>query len=268
MVNPSRRWIEPTAIERSTNWPKEFLLPKGEGQDEGEPRSMTQRRVVSHGNSFESSSATRLLVRSHRPPIFRHRLRRSLLQFVPNRIANHLPLPPQTPVPEPQHLDSARSKPGVSFSIETSSLRSSVLPSIEFNIEHSLQTKEIEDVGSIRMLTPELVSRKATVAEPTPQQFLSPTVIFAESARDSREFWRSHAFTLGNFALASISKSRSPSPRPSPLGRGSNFIAAVKGFTLQDSIQRRIEPPISGLPADSTKESPLPKPERFRGKTC
>jgi len=44
--NQSRRWIESLNDERPTNSKKEFPLPKGEGQGEGEPRSVTQRRVI------------------------------------------------------------------------------------------------------------------------------------------------------------------------------------------------------------------------------
>jgi len=42
---PPQRWIELLIGELSTNSPEESLLPKGEGQDVGELRSMTQRRV-------------------------------------------------------------------------------------------------------------------------------------------------------------------------------------------------------------------------------
>jgi len=51
--------------EWSTNLPKEFLLPKGEGQDEGEPRSMTQRRIFffqPRAESFQLSENA-----AHRP---------------------------------------------------------------------------------------------------------------------------------------------------------------------------------------------------------
>ena len=42
----AQRWIKSLIDRWPVNSPKEFLLPKGEGQDEGEPCSMTQRYVV------------------------------------------------------------------------------------------------------------------------------------------------------------------------------------------------------------------------------
>ena len=44
-AKPPQRWIKSPLGTWPTNSQEEFLLPKGERQDEGEPRSMTQRRV-------------------------------------------------------------------------------------------------------------------------------------------------------------------------------------------------------------------------------
>ena len=54
-LKPFQRWIESLIGEWSGSVQNVFLLPKGEGQDEGEPRSMTQRRNIftetpSHAN--------------------------------------------------------------------------------------------------------------------------------------------------------------------------------------------------------------------------
>jgi hypothetical protein len=46
MHQMTQRGIESLNSEWSTNAKKESLLPKGEGQDEGEPRSKTRRQNV------------------------------------------------------------------------------------------------------------------------------------------------------------------------------------------------------------------------------
>jgi len=201
----------------------------------GQSCSLSPReRARVRRKSARSLSAAWFLAWTHWSTILRHRLRCSLLQLAPNGIANT----PQTSVPKPQHFNSTRCQPSVSFSIKTSLLRSPVLPSIEFDTEHRFQTKQIEDVRPIRMLPSELVSRKVTVTEPIPQQLFCPRIILTQSACDSREFRRSDTCTLEDLGRTSISKSPSPSPRPSPSGRGRSFIAAKGFLAAQDSIQR------------------------------
>src|SRR5579864_4910883 len=51
----NQRWIESPIRERATNSPKDSLLPEGEGQDEGEPRSITKRRAISSSVQDEST---------------------------------------------------------------------------------------------------------------------------------------------------------------------------------------------------------------------
>ncbi len=48
------RWIESRIGDRTKSAIMEFLLPKGEGQDEGEPRVITQRRAFSFKRPTES----------------------------------------------------------------------------------------------------------------------------------------------------------------------------------------------------------------------
>src|SRR5215469_16213070 len=50
----SQRGIDPSMGDSPSNPMKGFLLPKGEGKDEGQPRSMTQRRIFLFRTRTES----------------------------------------------------------------------------------------------------------------------------------------------------------------------------------------------------------------------
>ncbi len=67
-----QRWIESQNGEQPRSATKEFLLPEGEGQDEGKPRSMTQRTYVLFHRLTESSGSKKLkvLIHSSNQPIF------------------------------------------------------------------------------------------------------------------------------------------------------------------------------------------------------
>jgi hypothetical protein len=55
-----RRWIESLMGERSVSATKEFLLPEGEGQDEGELRLITQ-----HQNMFAHTPTESFRIRGY-----------------------------------------------------------------------------------------------------------------------------------------------------------------------------------------------------------
>ena len=246
-----QRWIKSLISEQPTTSPKEFPLPKGEGQGEGKERSMTKLRMGFCGGSIESFrprvrgksapslSAAWILARAHWSAIFRHRLRRALLQLAPNRITDNLFFAAQARVPEAQHFDPARCKPGVPLRVQALLPGSSVLASIKLDVKRRLQTEKIENVQRIRMLSSKLVSRKAAITQPVPQQFLSPCIVLAQRARDTGEFRRSsHVRTLAHLRRRSIFKLPSPSSWPSPPGRRNSFVEFMECSRVCDSIQR------------------------------
>ncbi len=62
-------------------------------------------------------------------------------------------------------------------------LRKAVLRSVEFNREAGFLAKEIQRVGSGRMLSPELVSAEPAISQPTPQNLFGPRGFLAKRSR-------------------------------------------------------------------------------------
>ena len=243
-----------------------------------------RERARVRGRNARFLSAAWFLARSHRPAIFRHWLRRSVLQLAPNGIADHLLFAPQTPIPESQNFDAALGKPGISLRVQTPLMGCSVSAAIQFNVEHRFKTKEIENVRRVRMLTSKLVSGKPAVTKPGPQEFFGPGVVLAKRTGNPSEFWRGHACTIENSSITSIfrrqreveSLSTVP-PHPSPLPRGEGIPLAssrathgqsaqssagpIAGRSGTGSIPSGIEPATSLPSTNRIQRSPLPKGE-------
>ena len=84
-------------------------------------------------------------------------MRRPLLQFPKNRVPNTLRITAQTRIPKTQFLDPLAFKISFPFPIVSLPFRMTVLETIQFNGEPCFLAKEIQDVLTLRMLTPEFV---------------------------------------------------------------------------------------------------------------
>jgi len=142
------------------------------------------------GKSAQHLNSTRFFSHTHRPTVFRHRLWRSFLQHSPDRIANHVFFASQSRIPEAEHLDAASLKPFIPFGVAFQLFGRPMLETVQLNIQHGFNAKEIQHVRRIRMFTPELISGKPTISKPSPQQLLGPRIIFAQCARNTRELCR------------------------------------------------------------------------------
>ncbi len=117
-----------------------------------------------------------------RPRVSRQRVWCTFLQRVENHVAHVLPLAPQLSVPEPKFLDTHRSEELSPFGVAGLLVRETVLPPVEFNRKTCLAAVEIEEVISDREIAPKLIGAKTPVAQPTPHQLFSPSLLLAQSA--------------------------------------------------------------------------------------
>jgi hypothetical protein len=89
-------------------------------------------------------------------------MRRACLQFIENRVANALRVPPQMRIPEPQSLDTSRLQKFSPFCIMILLVGKTVLAAVEFNCQFRLLAKEIKVVNTKRMLSAEFVASETT----------------------------------------------------------------------------------------------------------
>jgi hypothetical protein len=104
------------------------------------------------------------------------------LQRSKNRLADSLLFPPQRRIPKPQLLDAHGIQKPASFGIMGLLFRKAVAAPIQFDREPSLLAKEVQEVFSQRMLAPKFVSVEPSIAQPTPDEFLSPSPFLSQSA--------------------------------------------------------------------------------------
>lgn len=107
---------------------------------------------------------------------------RTVLQDAPDSIADSVLLTTQSRIPKAKHLHSSGLQPRITHLIILPLFWMTVLAPIEFDIQESLDTKEVEDVRSKRVLPTKLVGREAALSKPPPNQLLGPRVILAEHA--------------------------------------------------------------------------------------
>src|SRR5213075_2397392 len=105
---------------------------------------------------------------------------------------NNVSLASQLRIPETKHLNAARFEPRIALCIRFLFLGPLVLQPVEFNVEKSFDTEEIQDVRAEGMLSAKLVCRKTPVAQPTQQELLSPGIALAQVARKGCGFRVSH----------------------------------------------------------------------------
>ena len=116
-------------------------------------------------------------------------MRRPLLQFPPDGVANRLFFPSQPRVPKSQNFHTDFGQPDIAFRVFAFWFRKTMLRTVQFNIQKSFNTKEIKNMRTKNMLPPEFVSRKAAVAQPTPQQSFRPRVLLAQVAGERYELF-------------------------------------------------------------------------------
>ncbi len=192
-----------------------------------------RERVRVRGNSARSLNSAWFHSWLHRPAILRHGLGRPLLQRVPNGVPDDIFFTSQPAIPKAKHFDSTSRQPSIAFHVALFGFRRSVLPAVEFDIERGFQTKEIEYVGRIGMLSAEFVCGESPITKPLPKKLFSPRVALTKSAGDLRELGRSHGGILPKSACSASRKFSSPSPRPSPAGRGR---IAFRWFEILDAF--------------------------------
>jgi len=85
-------------------------------------------------------------------------MRRVLLQGLPDGVSDHLLIASQRGVPEAQHRHPVRLQKCIAKAILLAGNRMAVLPTVEFDIDASLDAVEIEDVSAKWVLATELVT--------------------------------------------------------------------------------------------------------------
>src|SRR5882672_561500 len=105
-------------------------LPKGEGRGEGEGADQTLARVP-----FASGLEFPNLRRLNGPAVVGQWMRRTLLQCLPNRVADGLLLSAQPRIPKPQHLDAFGFQLCVSNHVYGSLFGMTMPTAIEFDIQ-------------------------------------------------------------------------------------------------------------------------------------
>jgi hypothetical protein len=154
-------------------------------------------------------------------------MRRTLLKQFPNRVSDFLTLTSETRIPKSQDFNPASFQPIVAFSINAPVYRKAVARAVEFEVESRLQTEEVQNVRTERMLPAKLVSREASVPQPCPEKFFSPSVVFPHRSGDAGEFWRGHGGRLSEqrcrsqvLAFELIPERAKSSPLPKGEGKG------------------------------------------------
>ena len=109
-------------------------------------------------------------------------MRRSLLQFVENRIADALGVASQMRIPEPQRLDSARFQKPFPFRVVFPLVGEAMLAAVQFNVQSRLLAKKIQIVAADWMLAAKFVVGETPVTQPAPDKFFRPCFHFAKLA--------------------------------------------------------------------------------------
>src|SRR2546425_3558800 len=145
-----------------------------------------RERAGVRGNETSSRTSRSVATRAccHRVAIIRQRTRRPHLQCLPDRFTNRVSLASQARIPETQHLNAARFEPRIAHRICFLLIGPPVLQTIEFDVEKRFDAEEIHDVWANGMLSAKLVCGKMPVAQPTPQELLSPSIAPAQGTRD------------------------------------------------------------------------------------
>ncbi len=152
------------------------LSGEGRGEGEGGLQLSGTRRFAWRGALFSFA---------HRPAVIRQRMRGALLQRPPNSVTDGVFFAPQAGVPESKHLDAACFQQRIAFDIPGLLLRRAMLEPVQLEVQPRFQAKEVKDMRPERMLSAKLVTGEPPVAQPTPQEFLSPRVLLAQYTCDT-----------------------------------------------------------------------------------
>jgi hypothetical protein len=109
-------------------------------------------------------------------------MRRTFLQFAPNRFPDGLFVLPKVRVPKLQDFHTGSGQPGIAFFIHFFLFRKTMLRTVQLNVQKRFDGEKIKDMRTKRMLSPEFVCRKTAVAQPAPQQFFRPGIPLAQIA--------------------------------------------------------------------------------------
>jgi len=149
---------------------------------------------------------------------------------MPSLIPDDLFVSVQMRTPKPQHLDALIFQKRITGSIIDLIFRQAMLKTIHLDIQFCTVTKEIQDIGSERMLAAKFVFGKTPVAQPGPHQPLTPGFTQAQIAGDASCSW----CLLQHCRFTSLP--RSPSPWSSPAGRGdSKLRSQLSSVCLESS---------------------------------
>lgn len=107
-------------------------------------------------------------------------MRRSLLEFLKNYVANVLAVAMQMRIPKPKGFDAARLQKFLTLNITTLLFRKTVLASVQLDIQFSFFAEKIQVIITERMLTAEFVAIETPITQPAPQEFLRRSFLFAK----------------------------------------------------------------------------------------
>src|SRR5438128_2422990 len=157
-----------------------------------------RERAGVRGNEMSSSASRLVAARDccHRAAIIRQRTRRPCLQCLPDCFTYSVSLASQPRIPETQHLNAARFEPRIAVCIGFLFIGLSVLQTVEFDVEKRFDTEEVQDVWAKGMLSAKFVCRKTSVAQPTPEKLLSPSIALAQGTCDRGGFCVLHGSEL------------------------------------------------------------------------
>ena len=96
------------------------------------------------------------------------RMRRSLLQELPQILAHHARLPPHLMIPKSLHQNAARRQVTISFLVLGPFVRKPVPATVQFHSQLCFRAIKVQVVGSHRMLPTEFVTGKSPVAQDAP----------------------------------------------------------------------------------------------------
>ena len=107
---------------------------------------------------------------------------RSLVQRTENGISDRLLFNTQSPVCIPEHLNTNANQKLLTLAITRELISKRVSRAVEFNRQSCLFAKEVDVVRSNRMLAPEFLTVKPSVAKPTPHQLFCPRCFPSQNA--------------------------------------------------------------------------------------
>ena len=104
------------------------------------------------------------------------------LQLIENRVTNALGIAAQKGIPESQRLDATRLQKLFPLSVVFQLVGKTVLTAVQLNIQFRLLAKEIQMVNTDGMLAAKFITAETTVAQPAPDEFFRPRILFAKLA--------------------------------------------------------------------------------------